>query len=50
MVDFEKNNQLMAERRAAAREEVEQGDAASALPGPEEKPEAAEPHYSGISR
>ena len=47
VVDFEKINQLMAERRAAAREEVEQGDAASDLPGPEEKPEAADPPLPG---
>ena len=42
VVDFEKINQLMAERRAAAREEVEQGAAASDLSGSEEKPEAAD--------
>ena len=47
VVDFEKINQLMAEHRAAAREEVEQGDAASDLPGPEEKPEAADPPLPG---
>lgn len=42
VVNVDTIERLMAERRAAAREEVEQGDAASDLSGPEEKPEAAD--------
>ena len=47
VVNVDTIERLMAERRAAAREEVEQGDAASDLPGPEEKPEAADPPLPG---
>ena len=42
VVNTDTIDRLMAERRAAAREEVEQGDAASDLSGSEEKPEAAD--------
>ena len=47
VINIDTIDRLMAERRAAAREEVEQGDAASDLPGPEEKPEAADPPLPG---
>ena len=47
MVNTDTIDRLMAERRAAAREEVEQGDAALDLHGPEEKPEAADPPLPG---
>lgn len=47
VVNVDTIERLMAERRAAARAEVEQGDAASDLPGPEEKPEAADPPLPG---
>ena len=42
VVNTDTIERLMAERRAAARAEVEQGDAASDLHGSEEKPEAAD--------
>ena len=42
VVNVDTIDRLMAERREAAREEVEQGDAASDLHGSEEKPEAAD--------
>ena len=47
VINIDTIDRLMAERRAAAREEVEQGDAASDLHGPEEKPEAADPPLPG---
>lgn len=47
VINIDTIDRLMAERRAAAREEVEQGDAASDLPGPEEKPETADPPLPG---
>lgn len=47
VINIDTIDRLMAERRAAAREEVEQGDAASDLPGPEEKPEASDPPLPG---
>ena len=42
VINIDTIDRLMAERRAAAREEVEQGAAASDLSGSEEKPEAAD--------
>ena len=47
VINIDTIDRLMAERRAAAREEVEQGDAALDLHGPEEKPEAADPPLPG---
>ena len=47
VVNTDTIDRLMAERRAAARAAVEQGDAASDLPGPAEKPEAADAPLPG---
>lgn len=46
VVNTDTIDRLMAERRAAARKEVEQGDAAS-VSGPEEKPESTDPPLPG---